>query len=63
MRFSFTSVRAKLFSAFGLTLALLVAVGVVGIFEIKSVAANGTYIATNSLPSIDDIREIEAAAM
>ncbi|MBV9802084.1 MAG: methyl-accepting chemotaxis protein, partial [Solirubrobacterales bacterium] len=53
------SVRAKLFGGFGVVLALAVVLGVVLIAQMGSVNAGGVYIATNSVPSIEVIDQIQ----
>jgi methyl-accepting chemotaxis protein len=53
------SVRAKLFGGFGVVLALAVVVGVVLIAQMGTVNAGGVYIATNSVPSIEVIDQIQ----
>jgi methyl-accepting chemotaxis protein len=52
------SVRAKLFGGFGVVLILAVVVGSVLMIEMGSVNSGGVYIATNSLPSVRDTKQI-----
>ncbi|MGO9904093.1 MAG: methyl-accepting chemotaxis protein [Solirubrobacteraceae bacterium] len=52
------SVRAKLFGGFGAVLLLAVVVGVVLMSEMGSVNSGGVYIATNSMPSVRDAKQV-----
>ena len=54
-------VRAKLFAGFGAVLLLAVVMGVVLISQMSSVNNGGVYIATNSLPSVRDTKQIGLA--
>jgi len=53
------SLRTKLFGSFGVVLILAVVMGVVLLSEIGSVNSGGVSIATNSLPSIETIDNIQ----
>ncbi len=55
------SVRAKLFGGFGAVLLLAVVMGVVLISQMGSVNSGGVYIATNSMPSVRDTKQIGLA--
>ncbi|MGO9955465.1 MAG: methyl-accepting chemotaxis protein [Solirubrobacteraceae bacterium] len=52
------SVRAKLFGGFGVVLVLAIVVGSVLMIEMGSVNSGGVYIATNSLPSVRDTKQV-----
>ena len=52
------SVRAKLFGGFGVVLLLAVVVGSVLMIEMGSVNTGGVYVATNSMPSVRDTKQI-----
>src|SRR5262249_45700740 len=53
------SIRSKLFAAFGVVLALLIAVAVVGLSGASSVNSSATTIAKGDLPSVDSIDRLE----
>ncbi len=54
------SIRAKLFSGFGIVLAVSLVLGVVLMTEMGSVNSGGAYIAANTVPSIEVIDQIKA---
>jgi methyl-accepting chemotaxis protein len=60
---SLLSVRSKLFASFGLTLALMLVVGVLGIAEVGAVGGNVTKLGGDVLPSEVLVRTVEGTAM
>ncbi len=63
MRPTFTSIRAKLFASFGLTLALMLVVGVLGIVEVGAVGNNANSIGGDVLPSMVAVKSVDGLSM
>ncbi len=57
------TVRTKLLSGFGLVLALMIAVGVLAIVSLASVGQSGDRIATDAMPSVVTVKDIDGATM
>ena len=60
---SLFSVRSKLFASFGLTLALMLVVGVLGIVEVGAVGGNVTKLSGDILPSEILVRTVQGTVM
>src|SRR5260221_4069792 len=57
------SIRAKLFSSFGLVLVLMLVVGILGITKVDAVGANADTVGQNSLPSMVAVKTIDGLSM
>jgi methyl-accepting chemotaxis protein len=60
MRFT---VQRKLFGGFAAVLALLVVLGVIALVQMASIGSNVTTVGQNILPSVETIKEVDAASM
>jgi methyl-accepting chemotaxis protein len=60
---SFFSIRGKLFVSFGFVLALMVVVGMLGILKVGTVGAEATKLATDVLPSMVAVKEVDGLSM
>ena len=59
----FLSIRAKLFSSFGVVLLLMLVVGILGITKVDAVGANADTVGQNSLPSMVAVKTIDGLSM
>ena len=57
------SIRAKLFSSFGIVLVLMLVVGILGITKVDAVGANADTVGQNSLPSMVAVKTIDGLSM
>ncbi len=59
----FLSIRAKLFSSFGVVLLLMLVVGILGITKVDAVGANADTIGKKALPSMVAVKTVDGLSM
>ena len=60
---AFFSIRGKLFASFGVTLLLMVVVGVLGVLKVDAVGRDANTIGTDALPSIEAVKSVNGFSM